>query len=64
MLIQLFRERLSCKREKLTRQCRNSLWVIVVFMAALSERQGVTAWWNDTAQTRIRAFSFLVAESP
>ena len=44
-------------------QCRKLFWVMVVFTAALSERQGVTAWWNETAQTRIRAFSFLVAES-
>ena len=36
---------------------------MAVFTAALSERQGVTAWWNETAQTHIRAFSFLVAES-
>ena len=43
-------------------QCRKLFWVMVVFTAALSERQGVTAWWNETAQTRIRTF-FLVAES-
>ena len=30
----------------------------------LVEPQGAPAWWKETAQTRIRSFSFLVAESP
>ena len=34
------------------------------FYGCLSEPQGVSAWWNETAQTRIRSLSFLVAESP
>ena len=29
-----------------------------------SKPPGVSAWWKETAQTRIRFFSFLVAESP
>ena len=34
------------------------------FYSYLSEPQGVSAWWKETAQSRIRSFSFLVAESP
>ena len=34
------------------------------FYWCLSEPQGVSAQWKETAQTRIRSFSFLVAESP
>ena len=33
------------------------------FYSCLSEPQGVSAWWQETAQTRIRSLSFLVAES-
>ena len=33
------------------------------FYGCLSEPQGVSAWWNETAQTRIHLFLFLVAES-
>ena len=36
----------------------------VCFYSCFSEPQGVLAWWKETAQTRIRFFSFLVAESP
>ena len=32
------------------------------FYGCLSEPQGVSAWWKETAQTR--AFSFLVTKSP
>ena len=34
------------------------------FYSCLSETQGVSEWWKEAAQTRIRFFSFLVAESP
>ena len=36
------------------------------FYVCLSEPQCVSAWWKETAQTRmrIRSFSFLVVESP
>ena len=34
------------------------------FCGGLSEPQGVSAWWKETAQTRIRFFSVLVPESP
>ena len=34
------------------------------FYCCLSEPRGVLAWWKETVQTRIRFFSFLVAESP
>ena len=34
------------------------------FYCCLSKPQGVSAWWKETAQTRIRFFSSLVAESP
>ena len=37
--------------EKLTRQCRKLLWVMVVFTVCLSEPQGVSAWWKETAET-------------
>ena len=51
--------------EKLTWQCQKLLWVMVVFTVAwMSKPQGVSAWWKETAQTRIRFFSSLVAESP
>ena len=32
------------------------------FYGSLSELQGVSAWRKETAQTRIRFFSFFVAE--
>ena len=34
------------------------------FYGSLSEHQGVSAWWKETAQSCIRSFSSLVAESP
>ena len=34
------------------------------FTGCLIEPHGVSAWWKETAQTRIGPFSFLVAESP
>ena len=34
------------------------------FYCCLSEPQGVSAWWRETAQTSIRFFSFFPAESP
>ena len=49
--------------EKLTRQCRKLLWVMVDFTVAWLNPQGVSAWWKETTQTRIRSFSFLVVES-
>ena len=51
--------------EKLTQQRRKLLWVMVVFTVA---RLNLKVFQRDiekeTAQTRIRSFSFLVAESP
>ena len=44
--------------EKLTRRYRKLLWVMVVYVC-LSEPRGVSAWWKETAQTRIR-FLFVV----
>ena len=34
------------------------------YYSCLNEPQGVLALWKETAHTRIRSFSFLVAESP
>ena len=34
------------------------------FYVCLSEPQGISAWWKETAQIRIPFFSFLVTESP
>ena len=34
------------------------------FYGCLSEPQGASSWVKETAQTRIRFFSFLVADSP
>ena len=34
------------------------------FYGCLGKPQGVSAWWKETAQTRIRFFSSLVVESP
>ena len=62
--IQLFRERLSYKRGKVYATMSKVIMGNGGFYGCLSERQGVSAWWKETAQTRIRSFSFLVAESP
>ena len=52
--------------EKFTRQYRQ--WKVIMsnggFYGCLSGPQGVSAWWKETAQPRIRSFSFFVAESP
>ena len=57
---QLLQERLSYKRGKAYATMSK---VIMGNGGCLSEREGVSAWWNETAQTRIRSFSFLDAES-
>ena len=62
--IQLFRERLSYKRGKVYATMSKVIIDDGGFYGCLSERQGVSVWWKETAQTRIRSFSFLVAESP
>lgn len=49
--------------EKLTQRCQKLLWVIG-FYGCLSEPRGVSAWRKETAQTRVRASSSLVAKSP
>ena len=54
--IQLFRERLSHKREKRTRQCRKLLWVMVVF--TVIEPQVVSA----TTTTTTFIYTILVEE--
>ena len=61
---QLFRERLSYKRGKAYATMSKVIMGNGGFYGCLSEPYGVTAWWKETAQTRIRSFSFLVAESP
>ena len=63
-LIQPFRERLSYKRGKAYAIMLKVIMDNGGFYGCLSEPQGVSAWWKETAQTRIRFFSFLVAESP
>ena len=50
--------------EKLTRHCRKLLWVMGFTLAWVNLMQGASGWWKETAQTSIRSFSFLVAESP
>ena len=64
LFIQLFRERLSYKRRKAYATMSKVIMGNDGFYACLSEPQGVSAWWKETAQSRIRSFSFLVAESP
>ena len=64
MRIQLFRERLSCKRGKAFATTSKVIMGNGCFYSCLSEPQSVSALWKETAQTRIRSFSFLVAESP
>ena len=56
-----FRERLSYKRGKAYATMSK---VIMGNGGCLVSIKSVTAWWNETAQTHIRSFSFLVAESP
>ena len=60
--IQLFRERLSYKRGKAYATTSKVILGNGGFYSCLSEPQGVSAWWMETAQTRILSFSFLVAE--
>ena len=62
--MQLFRERLSNKWGKAYATMLKVIMGNSGFYGCLSERQGVYAWWKETAQTRIRSFMFLVAESP
>ena len=62
--IQLFRERLSYKRGKAYATMSKAIMGNGRFCGCLSEPQGVSAWWKEAAQTCIRFFSFLVAESP
>ena len=59
--LQLFRVRLSNERGKAHAAMSK---VIVGNGGCLIEPQGVSAWWKETAETRIYVFSFLVAESP
>ena len=60
--LQLFRERLSYKRGKAYATMPKVIMGNGSFYGCSSEPQGVSAWWNETTQTRIR-FSFLAAES-
>ena len=62
--IQLFRERLFYKRGKAYATMSKVIMGNGGFYGCLSEPQCVSAWWKETAQTRIPSFSFLVAESP
>ena len=57
--IQLFRERLSCKRGKAYAIMSKVIMGDGGFYGCLSKPQGVSAWWKETAQTRIRFFSSL-----
>ena len=61
---QLFRERLSYKRGKAYATMSKVIMGNIGFDSCLSEPRGVSAWWKETAQTRIHSFSFYVAESP
>ena len=51
--IQLFRERLSCKWGKAYATMSKVIMVKCSFYGCLSEPQGVSAWWKETAQTRV-----------
>ena len=51
--IQLFRERLSFKRGKAYVTMSKVIMGSGGFYGCLSEHQGVSAWWKETAQTRI-----------
>ena len=62
--IQLFCERLSYKRGKAYLTMSKVIMGNGGFYGCLSDFRGVSAWWRETAQTRIPSFSFLVAESP
>ena len=62
--IQLFRERLSYKRGKAYATISKVIMGNGCFYSCLGELQSVSASWKGTAQTRLRSFSFLVAESP
>ena len=63
MYIQLFRERLSYKQGKPYATMAKVIMGNDCFYSCVIESQGVSAWWKETAQTRICSFSFLVAES-
>ena len=50
--------------ERLTRQCRKSLWVMVVFMVVSMNHKVFRVVERNSTNTCIRSFWFLVAESP
>ena len=62
--LQLFRERLSDKWGKAYATMSKVIMGDGGFYVCLSEPRCVSAWWKETAQTRIHFFSFLVVESP
>ena len=62
--IQLFCERLSYKRGKAYVTMSNVIMGNGGFYGCLSELRGGSAWWRETAQTRIPSISFPVAQSP
>ena len=50
--------------EKLTRQCRKVSWVICGFYGSLIKPRGVSAWWKETAQTRVFISCFRLVAKP
>ena len=66
MYVQLFRERLSYKREKRLRdtEFRKLFWVMMVFTVAWVNLKVFSVVEGNSTNTCIRSFSFLVAESP
>ena len=62
--IQLFLERLSYQRRKAHTTMSKVIMGNGGFDGCLSEPRSVSALWKEIAQTRIRFFSFLAAESP
>ena len=61
---QLFPERLSYQRGKAYATMSKVIMGNGDFYTCLSERQGASTWWKETAQTSIRSFSVLIAELP
>ena len=51
--IQLFRERLSYKRGKVYATMSQVIMGNGGFYGCLSEPEGVSAWWKETAQTHL-----------
>ena len=62
--IQLFQERLSSNQGKAYATMSKVIMGNGGFYGCLSEPQGVSAWWKETAQTRVFVLSHCLLLNP